>query len=173
MRSPGAYLCRSLRSLRRSEDGAVLVEFGLTLPIFLLFFAMAIEGSRTFWSYQATISGVRDAARYIGRSVQSDLCTGRGGDNVANLSYLTPKITSIVRDTSQGVTLFPSSIRIKSVTPSLACMSGNLRLPVTPVATVTARLEITYPFASVFSFLNLSLPTISTSVSDSSRVYGA
>ena len=59
------YLSRHLRSLRRSEDGAVLVEFGLLLPTFVLFFAMAVEGSRTFWSYQATISGVRDAARYV------------------------------------------------------------------------------------------------------------
>ena len=162
------YLSRHLRSLRRSEDGAVLVEFGLLLPTFVLFFAMAVEGSRTFWSYQATISGVRDAARYVGRSAQSNLCIV-GGD----VSNMTATVTSIVRNTSEGATLFPSSVTVTSVTPSLTCVTGNFRLNQTPVVTVTAKLEITYPFASVFSFLNVSLPTVSTSVSDSSRVFGA
>ena len=163
-----AYLSRHFQSLRRSEDGAVLVEFGILLPTFILFFAMAVEGSRTFWSYQATISGVRDAARYVGRSAQSNLCTA-GGD----VTNLTAKVTSIVRDTSEGATLFPSSITITSVTPTLTCVSGSFRLTQTPLATVTANLEITYPFAAVFSFLNVSLPTVSTSVSDTSRVFGA
>lgn len=171
MRSLLTYLCRPFQALRRSEDGAVLVEFGMILPIFLLFFAMAIEGSRTFWSYQATISGVRDAVRYVGRASHTGLCEGRG-DNVGNLTHMTTTITSIVRDTSQGTALFPSSITVTSVTPSVNCISGNFRQDLTPIATVTADLEITYPFASVFAFLKLSLPTISTSVSDSTRIYG-
>jgi hypothetical protein len=140
----------------------------MLLPTFLIFFAVAIEGSRTFWSYQATISGVRDAARFVGRAAPSNICTTGG-----SVSNMTSTVTSIVRDTSAGDTLFPSSITVSSVTPTLTCVVGAYRLNQTPIANVTAVLEISYPFQSVFAFLGLTLPNVTTSVTDSSRVFGA
>jgi len=152
----------------RDEDGAALVEFGLLLPTFLLFFAMAIEGSRTFWSYQAVISGVRDAARFVGRAAASEICTTGG-----NLSGMTDRVTQIVRETSDGAALFPSSITVGSVTPSLTCISGDYRLTQTPIGTVTAQLQISYPFQAVFALVGVTLAPVTTTVTDRSRIFGA
>ncbi len=162
------YLRRHLAALRRSDEGAALVEFGLLLPTFLLFFAVAVEGARTFWSYQATISGVRDAARFVGRAAPSNICTTGG-----SLSGLTAEVTAIVRETTSGDALFPSSITVNSVTPTLTCIAGGYRLTQTPIANVTATLQIAYPFQSVFAFLGTTLPPVTTSVTDSSRIFGA
>lgn len=167
-RAPHIQLRRAWFRMLRREDGAALVEFGLLLPVCLLFFAIAIEGSRTFWSYQSVISGVRDASRYVGRATASNICTV-GGD----LNGLTATVETIVRNKSDGSSLFPSSITVSSVTPSLTCVSGSYRLTQTPIGTVTAVLEITYPFQSIFALVGASLPSATTSVTDSSRIFGA
>ena len=51
-----------LRFFKRSE-GAALVEFAILLPVFVLAFFTIVEFSRTFFSYQGAVVGVRDAAR--------------------------------------------------------------------------------------------------------------
>ncbi|MDJ0629612.1 MAG: TadE/TadG family type IV pilus assembly protein [Rhodobacter sp.] len=168
MTAAPAYPARRLARLFRSEDGGALVEFGLLLPTFLLFFAVALEGARTFWSYQATISGVRDAARYVGRATPSNICTTGG-----SLSGMTGTVTAIVQQTSSGNAIFPSSITVNSVTPTLTCIAGSYRLTQTPIANVTAVLQISYPFQSMFAFMGATLPPVTTSVTDSSRIFGA
>jgi len=153
---------------RRDDDGAALVEFALALPMILVMFAVMIEGSRLFWSYQATIAGVRDAARYVGRSVQTNICADGG-----SLAGWSGTLEGIVRETSTGSALFPSSITVSSVDASLQCFSGNFRLAETPIVTVTAVLNITYPFESVFEWAGIELLTTTTTVTDSSRIFGA
>lgn len=157
-----------VRRLGRDDDGAALVEFGLALPMVLVLFAVTIEGSRLFWSYQATIAGVRDAARYVGRTVQTDICANGG-----TLSDWSGTLEGIVRETSTGNALFPSSITVTSVNATLECFTGNYRLEQTPVATVTAVLNVTYPFQSVFEWVGIELLTTTTTVTDSSRIFGA
>ena len=161
-------LFAQLRRLRRDEDGSALVEFGLIVPMILIVFAVTIEGSRLFWSYQATIAGVRDAARYIGRSEQTDICD-TGGD----LTGWSDTLTQIVRDTSTGTSLFPASITINSVDATLACVTGEFRLTTTPIVTVSALLEIIYPFQSIFEWSGVELPITTTTITDSSRIFGA
>lgn len=158
----------NIRRLVRDDAGAALVEFGLLLPTLLLFFALVIEGSRTFWSYQAVIAGVRDATRYVGRAEMSDACT-----TGADIARWTAKATTIVRETSDGGAIFPASITVGSVTPSLVCVSGGFRGGQVPVVTVTANLDITYPFSGLFKLAGISLGAVKTSVSDSTRVYGS
>lgn len=160
-----AYLAR----LRRADDGAALVEFALVLPILLLIFGTIMEGSRTFWSYQATIAGVRDATRYVGRSEQTGICDGGSG----SLAGWEDELTDIVRNASDGTPLFPSTITVARVTPELTCVTGNYRLARVPMATVTAELRITYPFAGLFALVGLTLPTVNTVVSDTGRIFGA
>lgn len=157
-----------LRRLRRDEDGAALVEFALILPMALLLFGVVIEGSRLFWSYQATMAGVRDAARYVGRSVQTDIC-----DTTGNLNDWSGTLEDIVRESSSGTQLFPTTITVTSVNATLQCFSGDFRLTSTPIATVTANLQITYPFQGLFAFAGVSLPTATTTVADTSRIFGA
>ncbi len=154
--------------LRRSDEGAALVEFGLVLPMFLLLFAITIEAARTFWSYEATIAGVRDAARYVGRAEASNIC-----GSAVSITRWQSAVENIVRNSSNGTALFPSSITVTSVVPSLTCVSGSYRLTQTPILTVTAHLQITYPFAAVFSMFGIDRPTLQTSVTDRSRIFGA
>ena len=159
-----------LSRLRREDRGAALVEFGVVLPLLVLFLGLSIEAARTFWSYQATVAGVRDATRYMGRSVQTGICDSGPGD----ISGWTAVVTDMVRNTEDGETLFPASITVNSVTPTLACITGQgFRMVETPMVTVSAELEITYPFASLFSFVGVSLPTVRTVVTDTGRIFGA
>ena len=162
-----ARLIRFIRRFRRDDAGAVMVEFALILPVLLLLFAVTIEGARLMWSYQATIAGVRDATRFLGRSVAPRVCPG------GNLSAWQGQVTDIVRQTADGKALFPASITIDRVVPTLSCVTGGYRLVSTPVATVTADLTITWPFASVLSAFGAPLPTTRTKVADSGRIFGS
>jgi len=157
-----------LRRLRNQEDGSALVEFAFVLPLMLLIFAVTIEGSRTFWAYQTTIAGVRDATRFIARAEPAEVCS-QGGD----LSHWNQRATDIVRNSSAGTNLFPTSITVTSVTPTLTCVTGNYTLTQVPLATVTAQLEISYPFSGFFGFFNLQLPSVNTTVTDTGRIFGA
>ncbi len=164
----GGGITSHLRRFKRDSDGAALVEFALALPIMLLIFGVMIEGARTYWSYQATIAGVRDAVRYVGRSVQSDICT-KGG----NLGYLQNTVTDMVRKSSSGTALFPSSITVVSVVPSLTCYTGSYRLAQTGVVQLRAELHITYPFHSLFTFAGTTAAAVTTHITDQSRIFGS
>lgn len=151
----------------RKTSGAALVEFALLLPILLLIFAVMIEGSRTFWAYQAVISGVRDASRYVSRVVPRDICTSGG-----SLAGLNATLADIVSQDQTGNSHFPSAITISGVVASYTCPAGNFRSGSAPIATVTATITIQYPFANVFVFSGGDLSSKTTSVSDQVRVYG-
>lgn len=151
----------------RNEDGAALVEFGILLPTLLLFLAVSVEGSRTFWSYQTTIAGVRDATRYLSRVAPHDVCASGG-----STSAWDEKLTDIVRNTQDGQSLFRVAVSVDEVTSVLACETEGLRGGQTPVATVTAHLQIAYPFASLFTLFGAAAATVNTTVSDSTRILG-
>lgn len=156
-----------LHRFARDDSGAALVEFALVLPVMLLFFALCIESGRTFWAYQAAIAGVRDATRYVGRTAPVDVCANGG-----NIDGYQDRVTKIVRETSDGRAIFPSSVTIDRVVPTLTCYGGNYHLALTPVATVTADMTITYPFAGIFGYFGVELPAARTSVADTGRVFG-
>ncbi|MEM9031340.1 MAG: TadE/TadG family type IV pilus assembly protein [Pseudomonadota bacterium] len=157
-----------LKSYGRNESGATLVEFALVLPMLLLVFAVIVEGGRLFWSYQAAISGVRDAARYLARVAPGDIC-GSGGSVAGYQSTL----EGIVRNRSNGSAIFPSGVTVTSVVPSHACITGSYRGGQVPVATVTANLQVTFPFADTFAlFGSPALATITTTVTDQNRIFG-
>lgn len=157
-----------IRAFARREDGAVLAEFVLVLPLMLIFFGVTIEAARTFWAYQATIAGVRDATRYVARVEDMTICNDPG----ASLDGWQATVTDMVRNASDGTLIFPASITVPSVTAALTCASGDYRAGTVPVVTVTAFLDITFPFARVFELAGLTLPTASTQVSDQGRIFG-
>ena len=152
---------------RRSEDGAALVEFALILPVFLLVLAAVAAFGHWFWVYQSAISGVRDAGRYVARVAPIDICQTGG-----SLSGYNAMLKNIVEKDITGASIFPSSVTINSVTASLACIAGTYRTSPAPVATVTANMTINLPMASVFSLFGNSLPAITISFSDQSRIFG-
>lgn len=156
-----------LRRFRRQQSGAALVEFGLLLPLMMAVFAVMVEGSRTFWSYQAVISGVRDASRYLSRVAPRDICSAGGSVSGYNATF-----SDIVTQSLSGDSFLPAYITVTSVTASHTCPAGTFRGGAAPIATVTANLTIQYPFAGLFTLVGATLNTTTTSVSDQIRIYG-
>ncbi len=156
-----------LKGLTRCDDGAALVEFAITLPMMLIVFAVIIEGTRMMLAYQATIEGVRDAARYLARVVPSNVCASGG-----SVTSYNGQLLSIVRNNSSAGSVLPSSVTVTSVSGSLTCVPGTWRVSPAPVAQVTANVSITFPFAAVFSLAGSSLGQINTWVTDRSRIFG-
>jgi Flp pilus assembly protein TadG len=161
------HIARSLWRFPKEERGTALVEFAIALPLVLLISAVIIEGGRLFWSYQSTIAGVRDAARYVARVAPTDSCsTG------ASFAGYTAKVEEIVRDTASKVSLLPSGITVTSVSPVLVCVAGGFRVSPAPVVQITATLEVNFPFSGVFTFAGGGLAAITTTITDQSRVFG-
>jgi len=151
----------------RNDDGAALVEFALLLPTLILFLGLCVEGGRTFWSYQSTVTGVRDAARYLSRVVDADICNTGG-----STTEWDAKLGQIVRTTQTGESLFPQAVSVTDVVSSLACNAGSYRGGPAPVATVTASLTIGVPFSGLFSLAGINVTAINTQVTDRTRVLG-
>jgi hypothetical protein len=160
-----------IRGFRGDEAGVALVEFAIVLPILLLFLAIAVEGGRTFWSYQAAIAGVRDATRYMSHAISVDFCSDPY--RARKLADLRLKAMDIVSRSVSGEAVFPDKTSITSVTLDDPC-SGRAATATTPlVAKVTAVLAISYPFSGIFAFANSSVPNVRTQVVDMARVFGA
>ena len=160
-------IATGLKRLLRREDGAVLVEFGIMLPVFLLVFAVIFEGGRMLWSYQATAAGVRDASRYLARVSSESICVDGG-----TVGGRTAELLNIVRNANDGTGLFPASITVTSVTPRLRCVAGPYRVSPAAIVSVTANLTITFPFGGLFTLAGGDRPTIQTQLADEHRAFG-
>lgn len=162
-----------LHRFLRDDKGAVLVEFAISLPVMLLFFAIMIETARTFWSYQIAIGGVRDATRYMSRVLPLNSCTTLGVGVVAGQ---VGAVTTIVNDdlgNATTTTVFPSTVTVNSVTPSLTCdTSGAYRNGDVPIITVTANLTLQFPFSFAWNWFGSGLGSATFNIADQARVFG-
>lgn len=150
----------------RSEDGAALVEFALVLPMMLLVFALIIEGGRMMISYQSAIAGVRDATRYLSRIAPSNACTS------AAVAGHAIKLTTIITNTIGNTPAFDNAVTVNSVTLSSSPGTGTYRVNPVCVASVTANVTINFPFGSIFGLFGFPIPSVTTNVTDSARIYG-
>ncbi len=151
----------------RNDDGAILVEFGLVMPVMLLLLAVTLESARLMWSYQSVIAGVRDASRYLSRVTPADICTSGG-----SVAGLTTTLKSIVEQDINGNNLFPSSVTVNSVTPSLSCVSGTYRMNPAPVGQVSANITIQFPLGGILTLFGSGATSVTTDVADTSRIFG-
>jgi len=122
--------------LARNRDGAVAIEFGMLLTIFLMAVFGDIELGRYAGTYQALSEAVHIGARYAvvhGSQSSSPATTG--------------SLQTLVQNSGGGV-LTPGSV---SVTVTFSPNNS-------PGSTVT--LVATYPWSSVVPLLNLSSATI-------------
>lgn len=157
-----------LRRFARDESGAHLVEFAIVLPMMLLVFAVIVEGGRMMWSYQTVVGGVRDATRFLARIAPRDICDlGTGVEEYGET------LGAIIRNANDGGAILPSGVSVTAVLPSLTCNEGDYRSDMAPIVTVRAEVEVTFPFAGLFGLVGASRPTLETSVTDQSRVYGS
>ncbi|MGK7651975.1 TadE/TadG family type IV pilus assembly protein [Roseovarius sp. B08] len=157
----------SARRFTADEDGAILVEFGIVLPIMLLFLALTVEAGRMMWSYQSVIAGVRDAGRYMARVTPADIC-----DSGGSVSALAPKLKDIVEKDIGGTVIFPSKVKVNSVTASYSCVTGTYRVSPAPVGRVSANVTIHFPLGGILDLFGNAISTVTTDVADSSRIFG-
>lgn len=158
-----------LRRLFRSDRGATLVEFAILLPFLILLFAVIVEGGRIMWSYQTAVAGVRDAARYLGRVVPSDVCAPS-----QSLPNLNATLLARVRDSVGGTTVMPAQVTVNSLTTAVACTTGDFRVPQVGVASVTAQVTIALPFRALLEVMGADFPdSVTTTITDRTRVFGA
>lgn len=155
------------QSFASDDEGAIVVEFSLVLPIMLLVLALTVESARMAWSYQSVIAGVRDAARYLARMTPLEICT-TGGSVAASGTLL----KQIVERDLDGTALFSSRVTVNSVTPSYTCVSGSYRVNPVPVGTVSANITIHFPMGNVLSLFGNGLSSVTTDVTDTSRIFG-
>ncbi len=167
--SPARMSSRLLRRFLGDRSGAALVEFAIALPLFLILFAVTVDGARMLWSYQKSVAGVRDATRYLARVSDLDLCSGGG-----SLAGRQSELETIVRTSlTTGANIIPSGVQLLSVVPAHSCVTGGFRNGPVAIASVTARLEITMPFSTVFQLVGGSVGTFQATVTDSTRVFGS
>jgi hypothetical protein len=160
---------RVLARLFRQEEGAVLAEFAIVLPVMLLFFVVIVESARMMWSYQMAIEGVRDAGRYVGRTAPVDICRPGGG---TALGTSDADLKRRVETSIGGTPLFPAAVTVNSVTATHTCISGGFRTDPAPVARVEADLTIAFPFGPVFGLFGDALTEVRTTVAETSRIFG-
>ncbi|AZQ67195.1 pilus assembly protein [Silicimonas algicola] len=171
----------ALIKFRRSEDGVALVEFALLLPVFLLAFFVIVEFTRLFFSYQGAIVGVRDAARYMARTTNGDICADAGSVGVPEvITYNDGDRYYAIVQRSMDTEIdgfLPELVVLDWVSRSVTCVShadaDRYRQARVPMAEVTARFTITFPLVGILELNGQRvLEPLWRDITDLSRVYG-
>lgn len=158
-----------VRRLVADESGTQLVEFAFVLPMMFLVFGVIIEGGRMMWSYQTVVSGVRDATRFLARVTPRDICDGGAGA----ISDFDGTLIELIRTSIDGNSALPTGVSVTGILSELDCNEGDFRSDAAPIVTVRADVEVTFPFAGIFTLVGGDHPTLETRVTDQSRVYGS
>ncbi|WP_338548440.1 TadE/TadG family type IV pilus assembly protein [Roseovarius phycicola] len=157
----------SPKTFAKDDRGAIVVEFGIVMPVMILLLALTVESARLMWSYQSVISGVRDAGRYLARVTPADICVSGG-----SVAGLTTTLKDIVEQDIGGNALFPANVTVNSVTPSFSCVAGTYRVSPAPVGQVSANVTIQFPMGNVLALFGNGISSVTTDVADASRIFG-
>jgi Flp pilus assembly protein TadG len=182
------------------EDGVALVEFAIFLPLFLLSFFVIVEFSRTFFSYQGAIAGVRDATRYLARVSDGSVCQDPASSNFGNIQVVATSGSSgsstgslisavgVVREIitrnmdneiegnlpDQVFLLENSDYKILATYTCVTSTTGGFRQDRVPMARVEATFEVKLPLIGILELNGTQLfrDSIIHTLSDESRIYG-
>ena len=128
-----------------------LVEFGIIVPVLLLFLAVIIDGGRLAWTYQSVAAGVRDASRMVARIAPSDLCPG---GSVTGYDVLA---TQIVEQSVTNTSILPNSATVVDVVPSFKCVTGGYRVDPAAIIEIRAQGSVQLSFwQCIWSVRNIS-----------------
>ena len=155
------------RRFRKSEDGVAVVEFVLSVPLMILVFAIVVEFGRLFLGYQATVSGVRDANRYLARIAPIDICNTGG-----NLTAYNAMLKDRIEDDRSSNSVLPSQFTVTSVSATHSCIAGSYRTSPAPVATIVAQVSVQFPLGFLFGIFGGTLTPLDTSITNSARIFG-
>jgi Flp pilus assembly protein TadG len=167
-----AVFARTLRSLWWSSDGSALVEGALLLPMLCALLFGVYEFSWYFYQQHLVSTGLRDAARYLARSVSP--CDTTSPSWAANEAHAKNLATtgSINGGTARvrGWTAAMVTSRCRQIDNQTA--ANGLRPYRGPgvIHAVTVSTRFTDPSLGFFGLLGLRPPTIA--VSHSERVIG-
>jgi TadE-like protein len=165
------------RFFREEEDGVALVEFAIFLPLFVLAFAVIVEFSRIFFSFQGAVVGVRDATRYFARVAPGNICEGATTSNTIGYSIGTDKsemfYNIVMRNMENEQGEPPYEVVLVRTTARYFCViDGDYRQDAVPIAEIFAEVEVRLPLSDVFNLNGITIPTIETTISDQSRIFG-
>ncbi len=167
-----------LHRFRRAEHGSALVEFAISLPLILVVSLGTIDSMRLFWSYQAAVAGVRDAARYVARMAPDNICT-TGASLAAHLTARNVNPTTIIDSTlfanaAGSRAVYTGGVTITNVTTGITCVNTlGLRQANVPVVRVSADMNITMPFSEILTLVGGDgFGTITTRIIEDARVFG-
>ena len=171
-----------LRSFRENRSGAAMVEFAICVPILLLIIAIIIEGTRITWTHQAAASGVRDAARYFARTTASNICDVSGAENQFNIDDADDNQAVAQRIVTRRLfeqdtvvpsdAILPGSTDATAFSPQIECMSVAGIAGDVPVVKVGVSVSIDFPMGGAFALFGKRLDSLTTVISDESRVFG-
>ena len=161
-----------LRRFLRKSEGAILVEFSMVVPLLLVFFAVAVEGSRLAWTYQMAAHGVRDAARMVARMAPDDLCPAGRVGRFRELTEYSTEVEDAVKYSIDNKSVVPFGADVTNVTPWLYCVTGSYKLPTTSIVEVRAEVRFNYLFGGILGMFSERLETLEAEIADQSKVYG-
>src|SRR5262249_8109299 len=157
---------QTMRSLWRDSTGTALVEATIVIPVLLVLVFGVFEFSAFFWQQQLISTGVRDAARYLSRSLDPlSPAVERAAGNLAvtgSASGGTPRVSGwSVSDVTISFTSLANPVGVNGPSPYRG-------LAVIQVVTVST--SYTHPSLGFLDYLGL--PNLVIQVSHSERVIG-
>ena len=162
MKPTGSFrqaIARLLRSVWRNSDGTALVEGALVVPVLLALVLGVYEFSWYFYQEHLISTGLRDAARYIARSMTpTDAKIQADAKNLATTGSIAEGAPRIAGWTAADVTISFTAVR------------GAYRGGPT-VSLVTVSTSFAEPSLGFFGFFGLTAPSIA--VSHQERVIGS
>lgn len=170
---------KSLKKFGKDTSGVALVEFAIFLPIFVLSLAVIVESARIFFSYQGAVVGVRDATRYLARTLPGDICSlwGTSGFVALEDGAINASIVAIIDEAMDNEDdLLPANVSRGTVSATWVCedppIGQEYRQTQVPIARIAAQFTIQLPLGDVFELNGFTVPPITHVVIDESRIFG-
>lgn len=143
-----------LRSLRRAERGAALVEAAIILPIFVTLVGGVYEFGYFLYKVQLVTSGVTDAARYLALSADpTDVTSQTAAKNLAVTGSISGGESRV-----SGWSTSDIAVTVNSVDNSTGTYSGGSSIQLVTVSTSFPDLAIGF-----LPLLGIRTPTITAS----------
>lgn len=155
-----------MRSLLRDDNGSALVEATIIIPVLLVLVFGVFEFSNLFWQQQLVSAGVRDAARYLARSINPTTSVAEtAAENLAVTG-------SVLGGTPRAPGWSPSdvSVSFKEIENSAGIGGrGSYRGPQV-IQVVTVSTSYAHPSLGFLDYLGL--PNLIIHISHSERITG-
>jgi Flp pilus assembly protein TadG len=153
-------LARLLRQIWRNNDGSALIEGALVIPVLFALSFGVYEFSWYFYQQQLIQTGVRDAARYMARSVDPTVANFNCNTSVASFTTAAQNLAT------RGTIDATGALRVNGwTTVTFACSQ-----PATNIYAVTANTNFAEPSLGFLGFLRL--PPLTIAVAHQERIIG-